>query len=220
MSVSDPITEGQRVLGLLLAKTGDGSALANELLRAFHRGFPLDNLLPLLESNDPELVRLGAWIQSELGARAIPLASSLPALLRHALKYVRFFALDSVMTCATESDGPLLAAATTLLADSEDAVRWKTVRLLSTLPNQLLQVALSKEQDEEFRHGLRSLLSEDPSRDVPVLISSNSPILRRFGVAAALRSDKDDLLELAAASGDHEIEQIASERLEQKRRER
>jgi hypothetical protein len=213
MSMNDPTADGQHALGSLLGKRGDGSVLANELVLAFHRGFPIDNLRPLLESEDPELVRHAAWIQSELGARGRPLARFLPRLLQNEQKYVRFFALDSVITCATATDGALVAAAVKLVGDPEDAVRWKAIKLLKVLPEGLLRSALLNEQDDSFRQGLESLLSGDIHRDVPALLESQSPILRRFGVAAALRSDDCDLLKVASESEDREVGEIAREEL-------
>lgn len=55
--------ERQDVLGVLLEKTGDRSSLANDPLRAFHRGFPIENLRRLLETEDPGLVREGEQIR-------------------------------------------------------------------------------------------------------------------------------------------------------------
>ena|ERR1700733_7926914 len=120
--MNDSTAEGQRILALLLERPSEGPRVANDLLRCFHRGFPLHNLLRLLESEDQELIRVGVWIQSELGAAARPFLRFLPRFLRNEQKSVLFFALDPVITCAMQ-DAALVAAAARLIDDPEEAIR-------------------------------------------------------------------------------------------------
>lgn len=216
MSMNDAAADGERILALLMEKRGDGSVLANDLLRALQRGFPIDRLRSLLEHEDPELVRLGAWIQSELGGRASSLLSLLPALLQNKQKYVRFFALDSVISCATSRDGPLVAAAVKLVDDPDDAVRWKIVEFLRVAPEQLLRAgaASMKVDDENLRRGLVSLLNARNAPDeTQVLLASDNAVLRRFGLAAALRNNQDAALKVAGESADQELAAAALEAL-------
>jgi hypothetical protein len=214
--------DGDRLVSQLLSKERDGSILANDLLREVHRGFPVERLRVLLESDDPEIVRLGAWLQSELGSRAQSLAPLLPRLLRHELKYVRFFAIDSVASCATPDDGPLLAETVRLIDDAERSVRWKAMDFLRALPEASIRSTINSlpggDSSDQLRVGLQAMLATNAGSEVPALLASGEPVQRRFGLAVALRSGDEDALALAANSSDEEIRDIASEALARRRK--
>jgi hypothetical protein len=56
--------------------------------------------------------------------------------------YVRFFAIDAVLTSATSDDGKVLAKAIALFSDSERAVRWKAGHFLSKATRAQLDASL------------------------------------------------------------------------------
>src|SRR5882672_288042 len=64
--------------------------LMNDLLAEFHRGYPLENLRFLLQNDNTELVKVGAWIASELGEKGKPLLNDVSPLLQHPKSRVRF----------------------------------------------------------------------------------------------------------------------------------
>ena len=78
----------------------------------------------------------------------------------------------------------------------------------------MLRSVLLNEPERKLRRGLQSLVGgEDAHEQARDLLQSEDAILRRFGVAAALRYENADLLRLAAASEDSEVGEIAREGL-------
>jgi hypothetical protein len=194
---------------------GDDTA-ANDLLHAFFAGYPRDRLRLLLHNGSDEAVRGGAWILSELGSDAASLADELPALLRHRLKYARFFAVDATLSIASANDGAVVAIAIALIDDPEDAVRWKVLGLLSRGSHEQLQAAvpfLTESRDLGTR--LSWLLDEPRVEDVLAHLASDR-LDRMFAAAAATRLNRGrrQVLERAAASDDRDVSSFALEMLD------
>src|SRR5947207_14485923 len=61
----------------------------NDLLREFHRGYPLENLRPFLLSQNHDVATIGAWIASELGEKGIASLNDGFYLLGHPERQVR-----------------------------------------------------------------------------------------------------------------------------------
>ena len=93
-------------------------------------GYPVEKLIPLLRSDDDEIVTAGAFLAEELGAKAAPLMLDLTRLLGHRARWVRSDMLDAVLAAATIGDGRSIAQAVALVNDSEQTVR---KRLLTSL---------------------------------------------------------------------------------------
>src|SRR5579884_983719 len=117
--------------------------LANDLLTEFHQGYALDNLLPLLHSQNEELVGIGIWIASELGEKGKPLLRDVFPLLRHSSKRVRFLAIDCLLVWADPSHKYELTSVVALLEDAQSVVRRKTMDFLSRASREQIQAALS-----------------------------------------------------------------------------
>lgn len=125
-----PLTEAER------------DEIANTLLGAFHEGYSLDGLRPLLRSANEEAVMSASWIASELGAKAIPLLPEITHLLHHPSSQARFDAIDCMITCASDRDGRSIADVVRLLEDPETSVRWKVLDFLTRANERTLRAAL------------------------------------------------------------------------------
>lgn len=193
---------------------GDDEA-ANDLLGAIRAGYSLDRLRLLLRSEKDDAVRAGAWIVSELGADAAPLREELPALLRHGMKYVRFFGVDAVLSIASAEDGALLAAAVALIDDSEEAVRWKVLGLLSRATRGQLEAAVPWLTERDLSTHLVWLLDEHRGVEDVMVRLGGSRLDRMFAVAAAVRlsGGRREALQRAATSDDREVASFARETL-------
>lgn len=193
--------------------------LGNELLREFHRGYSIEYLRPLLLSNNDNVVEIGIWVASELGQKAKPLLDDVVTLLKHPAKAVRFFATDSVLSCATELNKSELASVIPLLDDAEAAVRWKTMSFLTQASREQLQGALDYlnivKPESEYIYGLKWLLSEDidNSKEVISFIKSANALLRKYGTVAAARTFQinSEPLFYAVSISDPDIKQFATD---------
>jgi hypothetical protein len=189
---------------------GASSGLAQELLDEFFEGLPPEHLRPVLFSSNDDAVKAGAWIASELGARARPLLNDIRNLLKHRSGYVRFFLLDVILSAATEDDGEIIAAAVGLVEDQDERVRWKAMTFLARSSQQQLAAALphvTAGRLHVLSHWLVELASTTPGDSILERLRSNDPLTRRFAGSAAARVAGVDrsLLRAAAASNDEEI---------------
>ena len=74
-----------------------GAGVAGDLAAEFRRGYPVDRLFKLLDSEDPQVAIAGAFIATEIGPLAEPIADRLCSYLSHPEPWVRSDLLDAIM---------------------------------------------------------------------------------------------------------------------------
>jgi hypothetical protein len=190
--------------------------LANELLREFQLGYPLDDLHRLLQQTDEHLLATAVWISSELGVGCRPLLPIVVPLLTHPQKRIRFFALDCLLWTLPEN-GCDLARALRLLNDPEDGIRWKVLDLLFRISREQLKATNLCPQteipDPSQRDGLGWLMSSD-SLDFDQIegrLKSPNAAFRKFGVIAAAHARRvyPELLVFASTLDDADVREFA-----------
>ncbi len=203
---------GDELVRRLLA--GEDYDIAGDLLSAFYHGFPVSNLRLLLRSVDDNAVKSGVWIASELGEKAAPLIEDLSRLLNHPLVYVRFFALDTILLCASGAHSVEIARSVALVLDPDSGVQWKAMRFVSRATEEQLSAGLNS-LDNPLKDRVRWLLSVDQPDEIVAALNSADDLVRVFGVVAAARScDQDSTpLAFAASSSDSVISSFAEEEL-------
>src|SRR6266568_4643449 len=170
--------------------------LANRLLDEYHKGFPLENLVPLLRSENERLLDTGIFIASELGEKGKPLLNDVSALLKHPAKKVRYLAIECVLLWAGPTNKLELASAVALLDDAEAAVRRNAMRFLTAASREQLEAALCHlevtQPKSPHARGLQWLRSSDSSnaKEVMITLQSRDSIMRKYGAAAAARMAK------------------------------
>lgn len=193
---------------------------AHELLAAFFQGYPVDRLRALLASPEEATARTAAWILSELGFAAAPLRDTFEGLLNHPARYVRFHALDAVLTCATPQDEVLLAKTVGLLHDHDDAVRWKALGFIAHASTGQLVGSTGQQSDPQLARLTRWLVDLDTGSGagdrIIQALASTEPVERKFAVAGACRIDLNDPHPFTYALQSHHAE-IASFAAEQAR---
>jgi hypothetical protein len=201
----------------LLLRVLDGSdddeGSWNRLLARFWQGYPVENLRVLLTSDRSSAVRAGIWIASELSGRAMVVIPEVTQLLGHDDRYVRFFAVETVLASGTMAGAKATARAIETIADGDPAVRWKAMRLLARAYREQLSDA-PDELDVELAARVRWLLDPD---DISAAMDGEDPVGRLFAAAAAFRDAAENgdrtLLEQAARSNDPEVRSFASDEL-------
>ena len=188
-----------------------------DLVAEFHRGYPLDNLRPLLLNSSAEIVKAGAWIASELGEKGRPLLNDLSPLLDHPDSKVRFSAVDCILLWADSSKSLELAKTVSLIEDGAPRVRWKVMDFLSRASPEQLGAALTYFQATNPRskhiQGLRLLLGSgtDISARATAALNDADQLMRKYGVVLARRfatSNKEPLL-YAASIDDPDVKDFA-----------
>lgn len=177
-------SRGDTLLSMLQA--GENNDMANELLKEFFRGYPIERLTLLLQSEQEGAVKAGVWIASELGPGAEPLLDELVRLLSHPLKYVRFFAVDSLFQCADVKAGEFLAEAIQAIDDPEPGVRWKVMEQIARADVAQLVAASGYLTADFVDPPLRALLKADAAT-LRTYFRDGSERMRRLVAAVAAR---------------------------------
>jgi HEAT repeat protein len=194
-------------------------AAANELLGCIFHGYPVENIDRLVYSGNDQAVQAAAWVISELGAEASQLLGEIQFLLSHPARNARFFAVSATLATASANDGVLLAKATSLISDAEEAVRWQALRLLSRLPASHLQAAAAHITKANLRR-LVTWLSDhgdDPASTPEILRMLRDPeqLTRLVAASASARLFGRDrrAIDNAANSRDQDVRTFATREL-------
>jgi len=101
----------------------DRDGLAHDLLNEFFRGYPIENLKLLINSEHLSARGTASFIATELGKLAAPLLEDIASLLSHPTPRARYDALETLWKCATYKDGWAIAAVLRHLEDPWPGVR-------------------------------------------------------------------------------------------------
>jgi hypothetical protein len=199
---------------------GEEGRAANDLLREVFDGYPAQNLGRLIHSGSDRAVASGAFVVSELGAQAAPIINEVDFLLGHPLREARFDALDAALTAASIDHGAILAKAVMLVADPDQAVRWKALNFLARSTPDQLAAAVPYLEDRHVADLAAWLASEgsDPVSlpDIRSRLQDPDKATRMFAAAAASRvaAASRQGLEDAAASDDTDIRHFAEDAID------
>jgi hypothetical protein len=193
---------------------------AYALLQEAFRGFPVSKLVPLLRSDDSELVEVGIAILTELGTAAAPLLDEVERLLGHESRRVRYAAVEVVHASAGSEDGRTIGAAMGMLDDSDVAVRRAALYFLAhASPNQLSAAAnhLGDSKAGLLAKWLADLHDRGSAvTEIAARLDSDDHLERMFAVAAAVRTVPfgESTLRTAARSDDQDIRVFAVRELD------
>lgn len=209
--------QGDFLIARLRANPDD--RVANELLDEFHGGYPADRLRDLLESDDADLVRIGAWIASELGAKIVPLLADLANLAGHSQRYVRFYAIEAIAASGA-NDGRAHAVVLRAIWDEDEAIRWKTMRVLVRLSRAQIESALPYLLTNAEKELARWLVECDDRVESELIVrrlETGTREGRLVAAVAAARMANRTLrpLQCAAISEDMEVQSFALELLKE-----
>jgi hypothetical protein len=195
--------------------SAERARLANDLLREYRRGYPVENLRPLLRSQQENQVSTGVWIASELGTRGKPLLDDVVPLLKHPAKKVRFCALDCVLVWSGPANGRDFASAVALIDDPERAVRWKAMDVLTkATPEQIAAAASYLEaRDPQSPQAAKLMwLIRANTPDIAKSLTGPERLDRIFAAVAAARSPIAETKELfthALSNDDSDVRNFA-----------
>lgn len=198
-----------------IRKGGNRSA-GNDLLDEFFCGYPVVNVLQMLEGPEHALVSTGAFIASELGHSAAPIVADLEPYLNHPLVQVRFDLIDSILLCAEPRHGSVIAAALLLVNDNEKVIRSRVLFWLARIGRGQLLASLEFLGDGDLADRVRWLASiRSNAQSIPEQLGSVCGVDRLFGVTAAvrvaLRGGSMSALREATRSEDLEVSTIAKD---------
>jgi hypothetical protein len=212
-------TPGDELLARVL--TGDGweSGIANDLLKEFFRGYPIEKLITLLESDNERAVQSGAWIASELTRDAKPILRYLVPLFDHPNVRVRYYCAETVLTAATDKDGGVIGEAVPLIADREMPVRRMAFELMARADIGPLRAGVPYVKNSEMAALLKWVIGvEGDSRvsdEIASRLQASNQVERLFAVVAAARlyERNPHYLQLAASLDKSDAQSFAASEL-------
>jgi hypothetical protein len=202
---------------IALVMAGDERCFGQELYGAFRKGFPIENLRPMLRSSDPEILGFGSYLVYELGARARGVIDDIVPLLESEYPQVRSDAMIALMGCATRFEGTALGKIICLLDDPDPFVQRGAMRFVQNCEDSQLAAGVF----HASRHNPGTVFEDLPPflgmkwpghgnisvKGMAKLLSHESPVAKRFGVGLAARPRMvvdDSLLEIAYKYDDEE----------------
>lgn len=158
------------------------------MLQRFYKERPVLELVPLLQSTNPTLLSVGAWICSELGDRNVPLIKYLLPLLKSERPLVRHEVADALACSLSWRDKAGWFQLALLLDDPHSGVRSAPMTYFANIDRHRIwsarSWALEHAPASSHEQGLGRLLVADDPTD---LIQSENPTLRRYGAILAAR---------------------------------
>jgi hypothetical protein len=211
---------GDELLARVLSGDEWGSGVANDLLNEFFRGYPIEKLSTLLHSDNEQVLQSGAWIASELAQDARPVLGDLVTLFDSPNVRVKYYAIETVVTAATQRDGEVAARAASLIGDPELPVRRASFQLLARADTAVLAASLPYVVDRQIAAPLAWALEVDSeSRDSDEITSrlqEPDELGQRFAVIAAARVYRRNphYLQHAASLDESDAQSLAASELE------
>ena len=209
---------GDELIEMLLAGEdfpGEEGRAANDLLLEVLRGYPAQNLGRLIHSDNIEAVKSGAFVVSELGARAAQVLDEVDFLLSHPVRNARYDALDAALVGASPEHGAILAKAIMLVNDPDYAVRKKSIKFLTNSTRDQLAAAIPSLAHHHVAELVAWLAAVgNDAVHLPDILSrlhDTDKTTRMFAAAAAARVAATDRrgIEQVAESSDPEIRSFA-----------
>jgi hypothetical protein len=210
---------GDELLARVLSGDEWESGISNDLLNEFFRGYPIDNLVRLLRSDDERVVQSGAWIASELARESKPILKHLIPLFDSPNTRVRYYCVETVLTAATDEDGEVVGSAISRIADDERPVRRMTFELMTRADRSPLLAGVPYVKDSQIADLLEWALEvESESRDddeIAARLRESDGLGRLFAVVAAARVYRRNphYLQLAASLDESDAQSLAASEL-------
>lgn len=208
---------GDELLALVLA--GDQSGISNDLRKEFYRGYPIQKLTTLLDSDDERALESGAWIASELAENARPILSHLLPLFDYPNTRIRFHSIQTVLTAATDENGDIVGEAVSHIADDEPPVRKMAFELMARADRSPLVASVSYVKDPKIAGLLEWVLEvEGESCDDDEIASrlrESNGLGQVFAAVAAARVYRRNphYLQLAASLSEGDTQSLAASEL-------
>lgn len=190
-----------------------------QLLQKYFEGFPLESLRPLLSSKDTLIRKVAIWIISELGTDGCFINDIIP-LVNDEDRYIKYHALEIIAMCSTNKNNGEFIILFPHLESTDDVIRILTMRLISNANMLQLEMSakyfgLKETYNKLHLEGLLKLIEIDSItyEQVLMMINSDEPLSRKYGVIAAKRlyNRYPDLINEAMISDDQDIVKFSKE---------
>ncbi len=182
-----------------------------QLYGHFYKGYPIENIVPLLESENLDAQSAAAHLANELGSVLKGYGKQLGKILKHPSAQVRSDAIHGLRECVDWDDTDTLAEIVFALDDPDPFVhRAAMFFILCHRGNFAIRAAAAKAPGtiyQELAEMMPSWRQSVSPELITKLIKHSNPIARRFGVGLACRTKPvidAELLDIAIECDDEE----------------
>ncbi|HAL83340.1 MAG TPA: hypothetical protein DCO83_14800 [Mucilaginibacter sp.] len=186
-----------------------------ELLQECFTGFPLENLIPLLKSDDEDILKPIIVILSELAFQAFDLLPYVVPLINCEDSFIRYYALECIFLNSSGVYIDEFIHVINGISDQDESNRNLIMHLLSNADRYQLEAGVklvAKHKIANYKlhqEGLRKLLSSDNMDDSEIMqmLNSNEPLLQQYGVMIAKEVYKNNskLIDYALTSKNEDV---------------
>ncbi|MER9340806.1 hypothetical protein NKI41_08410 [Mesorhizobium sp. M0601] len=209
----------------LLAPGFEGdSELTSALQSAFGKGFPLENLRPLLTSGNLHTQAAAAYLVAEANSKMSYkmncVVAEIADLLDSESSGIRFDAIEALLGCTTPADGAVLGRLMLRLDDEHAGVRWGVIQFICLAERWQLRLAVENAATLRPDSAFKTLVNAygqynmPSTKDLPRLLAHPDAVLRRFAAAVAIRPRQviiERFVAMVEQSDDAEIRKIAAD---------
>ena len=191
----------------------------HDLLNEFFKGLPFEYLIPLLQSDDQDILKPAVSIVSELGRKACDLLPYIVPLVNNNDRFIRYYVLESIFLCASDNNLKEFIHIINGISDKDDGVRRLVMRLLARAENSQIEAGLGLVEKNKIpdyllhQNGLTKLLNAKNllESEVIVLLDSEEPLIQKYGAMIAKRVYKTNpaLLSYALLSTNSDVKRFA-----------
>ncbi|MER8531239.1 hypothetical protein NKH61_08865 [Mesorhizobium sp. M1005] len=209
----------------LLAPGFEGdSELTSALQSEFGKGFPIENLRPLLTSGNLHTQAAAAFLVAEASPKTSYkmncVVAEIADLLDSESSGIRCDAIEALLGCTTPADGTILGRVMLRLDDEHAGVRWRVVQFICLAQRWQLRLAVENAAALRLDSAFTTLVDAyghyvmPSSKDLPRLLEHPDAVLRRFAAAVAIRPREvivERFVAMAEQSNDAEVRKIAAD---------
>jgi ABC-type amino acid transport substrate-binding protein len=194
------------------------------LLNEFFDGYPFEALIPLLQSDNVDIIKSSLWLVSELATQACSLLPYVVQLVNSEEPYIRYYSLECVVLCGKGDNIKEFIHLIKGISDKDDTVRIPAMYLLSNAELTQIEAAVRLVKENKIADyllhqiGLTQLLIATVllEKEVIDLMCDKEPLLQQYGVMIAKRLYKTnpELLNHALLSTNPDVKEFAKTELD------
>jgi hypothetical protein len=184
---------------ILFQEQGKGYGLYNQYSK---NGLEIETLIPLLNSNNEDVIKLAIWIASEIAVHACDL---FPYVVKHVDNnnpYIRYHSLVFIILCSTESHKEAFIHLVQSISDENLAIGMLGMRLLSNADSKQLQIAIELVERYNFvnselhKIGLLSLLDfkEIAVSSIVSMLRDHRGLIQQYGAMVIKRKEESNTI--------------------------
>ncbi len=214
-------TKGEELIKDLIANPSlfERRGQGYQFLEECFTGFPLENLIPLLKSDDEDILKPTIVIISELAFQAFDLIPYVAPLINCEDSFIRYYAIECMFSNSSGVYIDEFIHVINGISDQDQSIRNLIMRLLSNADRYQLEAGVRLVANYKIANyklhqdGLRKLLSSDNMDDNEIMqmLNSNEPLLQQYGVMIAKKVYKNNskLIDYALTSKNEDVKDFS-----------